>query len=140
MSGLRYRDTAPLRWRALDSLPEGPELLKLLRGNEQLLQLLPSIEAAPEQTYDDEPPPRHMQMLELRLRMLTELLADLLIQARPLPQQRSFELSVNELSWLDTEPPAVGQSIMVEIYLTLYLPKPLQLPAVVASVAAEHDK
>lgn len=138
MDGLRYRDTVPLRWRLVDELPQGPELARILRSNEQLLQLLPSLEAPPDHAYDDEPPSRYMQMLELRLRMLTELLADLLVQTQALPPEHPIELSVNELDWLDEDPPAVSSAVMVEVYLNPSMPRPLRLPAVVASLSTEQ--
>jgi hypothetical protein len=138
MDGLRYRDTVPLRWRLVDELPQGPELARVLKGNEQLLQLLPSLEAPAEHAYDDEPPSRYMQMLELRLRLLTELLADLLVQTQSLPPEHPVELSVNELDWLDEDPPAVSSAVMVEIYLSPSMPRPLRLPGVVASVSTEQ--
>lgn len=134
MSGLRYQNILPLRWRQVEALPVGQESERIARDNELLLQLLPTLEEAPDHGHDEESPPRHIQMLELRLQLLTELLADLLSQARPLPLARHVEIMAEAIEWIDDNPPLESTMLMIELYLHRLLPRPLNLSAVVEHV------
>lgn len=130
MTVLRYEDSIPLHWRPLDALPTGDNLDRLDRHNERVLALLPSLETPTEPVLDEEPP-RHLQVLEQRLQLLTELLGELLAQQRPLPPVRSVALSAEDIEWSDDTPPRAGATVMVEIYLHRLLPGPLRLPVTV---------
>lgn len=135
MSALRYEDQVPLRWRELEALPTGLERERIARENSRLLQLLPSLEeGAQEHVHDEEPPPRYIQLLELRLQLLTELLADLLAQSRPLPAVHALGITAEFIDWLDAQPPAPGALLLVEVFLHPLLPRPLCLLAEVMTV------
>lgn len=134
MSRLRYEDSIPLGWRRLASPLTEAELDRLQRENERLLLLLASLEPTAEP--DEEGPlPRHLQLLELRLQLLTDLLAELLAQTLPLPPARSMWLSAERIGWQDEAPPAIGERVQIEVYLSEAVPRPVRLQAVVESVA-----
>lgn len=134
MSGLSYEGMVSLRWQPLDALPAGDDLLQLAGDNERLLQLLPGLESMPESAHDEEAPPRYMQLLELRLQLLTELLAELLAQSQPPPPSHRVTLSAESISWEDEAPPPPGTALMLELFLHRHLPRPLRLPAVVERI------
>lgn len=138
MGALRYEDIVPLRWQQIEVLPEEREQERIALENIRLLQLLPSLEGSPG-PVDDEEPPRYIQTLELRLQLLTELLADLLAQSRPLPPERPLGITAETLDWLEGNPPAVGALLLVEVFLHPLLPRPLRLPAEVVAVEARKE-
>lgn len=131
MSELRYQDVIPLRWTRPAVPPSAAELDRLDRDNERLLRLLPALEN-PESVADDAQP-RQMQLLELRLQLLTDLLGELLAQANPLPPARALSLSVEEVSFSDETPPPEGEVVILELYLSASIPRPLRLPVRVSS-------
>lgn len=134
MSSLHYEGTVPLRWQLLEALPAGEALLQLGHDNERLLQLLPGLESTPEPAHDEEAPPRYMQLLELRLQLLTELLAELLAKTQPLPPAHRVMLSAETIGWEEEAPPPLGAVLMVELFLHRLMPRPLRLPVVVESL------
>lgn len=139
MSALRYEDRIPLRWQELEALPTGQEQERIAHANSRLLQLLPSLEDTPEHTHDEDPPPRYIQILELRLQLLTELLADLLAQSRPLPPVHVVSLTADSVEWQDAQPPTVGSSLLVEVFLHPLLPRPLCLAAEVMQLEPQEE-
>ncbi|NLO79809.1 MAG: hypothetical protein GX093_05815 [Xanthomonadaceae bacterium] len=141
MNALRYQDNVPLRWQELTALPSGAEEERIARDNSRLLQLLPFLEESGQEQHphDEEPPPRYIQLLEQRLLLLTELLADLLAQSRPLPPSHEIGITANTLDWIDDEPPAPGALLLVELFLHPLQPRPLRLPVEVLAVEPHED-
>jgi hypothetical protein len=138
MGGLRYQDSIPLRWQPLASGLSADALAQLARDAEQLLTLLAGLENVGEAPVDDEPRPRYLQQLELRLQLMTELLGELISQTRPLPSARPVALSADRLEWQDDAPPAAGTHLIVELYLHRLLPRPLRLPVRVDAVDGQR--
>lgn len=133
MSELYYQDRLPLRWRPSPaSTPD--DLARLRAGNERLLRLLPALEASGEPGDDDGPLPRHVQLLDLRLQLLTELLGELLAREADLPAPRPIRLGCDRLAWQEAAPPAPGAELRVELFLNPALPRPLELPVRVKTV------
>lgn len=139
MTVLRYEENIPLQWRPLGALLSADELDRLDRHNERVLALLPGLETPTDPALDEEPPPRHLQVLEQRLQLLTELLGELLAQQRPLPPVRAVAFSAEDIEWSDDAPPRVGATVMVELHLHRLLPGPLRLPVAVERQEAGGD-
>lgn len=132
---LRFQGKLPFHWQRLEAEPEAAERERLARDNERLLQLLPGVEPPPEPADEEGPLPRHLQHLELKLQLLTELLGELLARSHPLPPRRDVWFSTDQVGWHEAgDVPAIGMIVLAEPYLNESVPRPLRLIGQVRSV------
>ncbi len=132
---LSWEDRLPLAWRPApaDHAAETPRLYEsaLTRLNAIL-----TVGEALASELPDEGSPRTQDLvrLEARLNLLLAMVGELLAAQRPRPAARAVRLGGSWVEWEDPHPPAVGETLAVELYLNPSLPDAVTLPAVVAAV------
>ncbi len=133
MTSLRYDAELPLAWSQVEAFEEA-ELRRLAHRNEQLMLLLPSLEAATE-TDEEQPDPR-LQAIDFKLHLLIDMVGELLSRHDPLPPMLPVSLGSDDVRWRQTTPPQEDCQVLVDLYVNPRFPRSLKLPAKVNDVQA----
>lgn len=131
-SALRILRAMPIIWekQALDA-----HLLASLRQSAQLLMHALNLMDTG-LVHEAEAEHAHLQKLDAKIDLILHLLAQSLQGKQPLPQAMPVELGPEIISWQEFgTPPAVGDTLVLGLYLTPGLPLPLRLPAHITASA-----
>lgn len=135
VSAVCIESALPLDWQPRPQLTTGNiELQK--QGNVALLRALASIEITnPERDVHAEPVEKAIERVESKLDVLLLLVARMASGSITLPVEKAVTLDTQYLVWNESETlPAVGDTLLVNLYLNPRLPQPLQLNVVVESI------
>lgn len=130
---LRVESFLPIAWekQAMD-----PQILAALRKGAQLLMhafnlmdVVPLYESSDSENA-------HAQRLDAKVDLMLHLLAQSLQGSRPLPASVNVELGPEIVSWQEMgTAPAVGDTVVLALYLNPGLPLPVRLPAHITACA-----
>jgi len=128
--GITLEVVLPLSWAARQTTSQANVEMQR-QSNVSLLRALTSIEAmAPERELEDEATQKALERMESKLDIVMLLMAKLAGATGLLPSEKPVALRADSISWLEHEnTPAIGESIMVSIFLNPRLPQPLLLSA-----------
>jgi len=138
LSGLAYEDVAPLRWRQVAELPDGSDLQRMNAENAHVLQADASLEEhrRGEPREENEPMFQELQRLEFKLDVVLRVMSSLLEQQHAMPERRKFRIYSQGLEWHEAgKPPAVGDRVVVSLYVNKSLPFALELPGSISAVS-----
>ncbi len=135
--GLVYRSELPLAWRQIAD-PAELDAEALNAGNEQTLRLLAAVEEFFPDIADEHGQSHEFARLELKLNLLLELVTQLLAAQRSLPPASPLRLNAHAVEWdhIGADPPKTGDRLLLEVYLSPEVPRPIRLPAQVLQVQA----
>lgn len=132
---LSWEDWLPLAWRAAPAGSAAETSHLYDSALTRLNAILTVGEALGVEPSEDGPPrAQDMVRLEARLNLLLAMVGELLAAQRPRPAARAVRLGGAWIEWRDPQPPAVGDTLAVELYLNPSLPDAVTLPAVVDAV------
>lgn len=138
--GLVYEDALPLTWENLaeHSIAAG-QMASLNTANAETLRAILSIEhSISEHAEHESGVNAELSRLELKIDLLTYLVAQLAARESPLPPALPTRLSGGGIEWTGKHPtPAPGATILVTLYLSQKYPKPVHLQARVSAVEAQ---
>ncbi len=133
-AGLVYATQLPVRWTPL---PEDASSEAARRANAELLRILAVIEE-PISEPGEERAAAELQVLNAKLDVLIELTGRLLSAQEDVPPEVPVRLRATGMEWFEPQPPAAGQRILLELFLSRHYPTPLRLAArVVTSSPAD---
>lgn len=137
-AGLHYEDSLPLRWRRLN-LAELSSA-HIVEANAEFLRVMEAFEEHGPERSDESPELAHeILRIESKLNLLLDLMGRLLARQLKLPPPVPVSLGADHLAWTAPRAPAVGEMVLVEIYLRPEYPSPITLPAKVVSVAPDNE-
>lgn len=131
-SALRVSRALPITWekQALDAYA----LASLRQSAQLLMHALNLMDTG--LLHEAEAEYAHLQKLDAKLDLILHLLAQSLQGNRPLPQAMPVELGPEIIAWQELDaPPAVGDTVVLGLYLNPGLPLPLRLPAHITAAA-----
>lgn len=138
VSGLSFAGCFPLAWRPVDALPAASQQAELAAANGEILKALLLLDAPPGELGDDaDPGAQATARLDLKLNLLLDLMGQLLLQQRLVPQPRSLTLTPQGLVWQDDDAPVVDSLLGVELYCSMQYPRALVLHGRVVEVTPE---
>jgi hypothetical protein len=130
----------PLAWEDAGQVSQ-PALEQRSHANLSLLKALSAIDAATQER--DEAPEamrKHLERVESKLDVLLMLVAKLTLDNTQLPLDCEVKLSPTQISWKPHQSslPSVGQTIAIRLFLTIRVPQPLVLQAVVRNSGSDE--
>lgn len=139
--GLVYQANLPLSWRRVDDT-DIPTPDPLNFGNEQTLRLLAAVEEFLPDSVEEYSQNHDYARLELKLNLLLELVSELLAAQRTLPAPRSVRFNAHAVEWdhLGGEAPTVGDRLLLDLYPSAEVPRPLRLRVLVQQVQAAAEE
>jgi hypothetical protein len=136
-SGLVLEEYLPIAWAAQSAQPDPMRLTSLQSANERVLNTVLALEDSfPEAGEEHTGTTSELQRLDFKVTLLLDLVGQVLVHQLSVPPRAAVRLGADRIEWASTNPPAVGQSIAVQIYLNLRFPRPVNLLARVASLDA----
>lgn len=135
--GLLYEAPLPMRCTPAADW-DADRLAYAAEQNERVLQALRVLDeyALSEAGEEGGAVAQELARLDAKLNLMLDLVNQLLTRHLDLPPPRAVALGSQGLSWHTDAPPAVGDAVVVELYLNVRYPVPLVLQARVASVGA----
>lgn len=134
--GLIYAARFPLRWQPLAA--ESPTDAAR-RDNADLLRVLALVEE-PLGEGGEERGSAELQTINAKLDVLIGLLGRVLGAQQVMPAEADVRLHATGIEWSDAQPPAAGERILLELYLSPSHPGPLRLAARVTACAARDAR
>jgi hypothetical protein len=133
---LTYEDRIPLAWRALPEPATSADLAHLYEAALSRLNAILAVgEAAPADHLEDAGSrAQETARLEARVNLLVAMVGELLAVHRPPPAARSVRLGGQWVEWEEMAPPAPGEIVALDLYLSPTIPDPVRLPAEVKTV------
>ena len=132
-TGISLDATLPLDWEEETSVITS--ILEQRRhGNLNLLKALAAVETATKESDDvPESMRKSLERVESKLDVLLMLVAQLTLDAAPLPSDREISLSQACISWKEpsSNTPLAGQTLKIRIFLSPRIPQPLVVRAIV---------
>jgi hypothetical protein len=138
--GLIFDEAMPVVWTE-GPLAEGLALARLNADNHQLLGAESSLdEVRVHEALKDESPAlvNELQRLEYKVNILLRLTAELALRNSGLPPAQRIRLSSHALEWFGEQPPPVGSTGLLSVYVNPALPQPVRIPCVVVGESL-HD-
>jgi hypothetical protein len=135
--GLSYDDHLPLRWRRASTAEQASP--HVAETNAEFLRVMAAFEEHSPERAEERPELAHeILRIESKLNLLLDLMGRLLAQQLKLPVPVPVSLGADQLAWTAAKAPAVGDSLLVELYLRPEYPSPLTLPVRVMSVEPDE--
>jgi hypothetical protein len=134
--GLSFEASLPFAWRVLDAVPDAAHLTYWNEYNEAALRSMAALDE-----YTNQPPEEHatqaheLARLEFKVNLVLDLIGQLLAQQMLLPEAVWLKVGARGIEWTSLQAPAVGEPLLLQLYLTPSYPRPLELPATVV----KHD-
>lgn len=127
--GISFLMSAPLAWEVSTTGLSAQEC----EENEKLLRVILALDEYPVEHSEE------LAVLDMKVNIILELLADLLTHQLDLPDAVEFRLGASELMWADKgHLPAVGEHIGLSVYLHRTFPRPLLLRGRVHAIQDGH--
>src|SRR5579862_4133825 len=132
---ISYEDELPLTWIGQSKLPRPFDATRLAETNQRTLGTIAQLEERPAVTDDPGQPEQELSRLHAKLDALIAVVGVVLPRFLSLPPPTRLHLSWRGVIWnAVAEPPPVGETGYVEIYLHAALLKVLRLPARIVRV------
>jgi hypothetical protein len=130
--GVSLEATLPLTWSVAEEISHSHAELRS-QTNISLLRALAAIDVVtPEHETYGEPTQKALERVEAKMDMVLLMVAQLMGVSKPLPAETAVSMFNQGITWLEQgEAPAVGQSVVVDLYLNVRLPQALHLPVMV---------
>lgn len=128
-----YEDSVPLSWH-LRGEDEPLHFAGLNVANEETLRILLLLNEAMPDSGDEELRMPELQRLDLKINIVLDLVAQLITRATPLPQTYPIRIAATGLEWRQTQPLAIGEQGIIEVYMDKKYPRPLRLAVQVGAV------
>jgi hypothetical protein len=137
--GLVLGGCLPLTWRVIDSLPNAADLEQQSSANLDTLRFLSLLDTPLGESGDETPDGKSQTItrLDFKLNLLLELVGQLFVQQRVIPEARQLTLTSKNLNWQDDEKLTIGNLLHIELYCSLKYPRPLQLYGRVDNIIAQ---
>ena len=125
--GLVYEDHIPLRWRTIHAPLPPTRLSQLDQQNEELLAFTATLEEHKGDVADDEHDPyrQDVQRVEHKVNLLLDMVGQLLARQTDMPDPVAVRLAPGAIEWHAPQPPAVNDSLLLEIFINPKYPSPL---------------
>lgn len=125
-STLRVQAHLPIAWEK--QALELHVITSLRQGSQLLMHAINLMDSG--MPRDAEGESAHLQKLDAKIDLMLHLLAHSLQGSRPLPQSVNLEFGPEQISWQELgTAPAVGDTVVISLYLNPGLPLPVRLPA-----------
>ncbi|TCS70553.1 atypical PilZ domain-containing cyclic di-GMP receptor [Sulfuritortus calidifontis] len=125
-STLRVEAFLPIAWEKQAMEPQ--TLAALRKGAQLLMHAFNLMDLSP--LHESDGDNAHLQRLDAKVDLILHLLAQNLQGSRSLPTSVNVELGPEIVSWQEAGTlPAVGDTVVVALYLNPGLPLPVRLPA-----------
>ncbi len=129
---LRVEAYLPIVWEK--HVMDAQTLASLRKGAQLLMHAFNLMDVTP--LHESDGDHLHLQRLDAKVDLILHLLAQNLQGSRPLPGSVNVELGPEIVSWQETGTlPAVGDTVVLTLYLNPGLPLPVRLPAHVTASA-----
>jgi hypothetical protein len=130
---LVLEESLPLRWRVVETPATAA---RTLLANEETLRVILSFDEHHVEASDENPEfVQDLQRLETKINLILELVSQVLARQLQLPEALPVRLSAHEIEWETSSAPAVGSSVLLELYVCTRYPRPLFLTATVQGFA-----
>ncbi|GAB6040635.1 PilZ domain-containing protein [Endothiovibrio diazotrophicus] len=132
-----YEGELPVAWSTLEALPEWPVLARLNQADEELLEVISGQEQIRNDfvTDDEDSLTTRLGDIESKLNLVIDLVGQLLRQNLIIPAATQLRFNADGIVWRAGEGgPEVGALVMVELYPSMLIPRPIRLPGRVAAV------
>ena len=132
-----YEGELPVAWSPLEALPEWPVLARLNQADEELLEVISGQEQMRNDFSADDEDSLTMRLgdLESKLNLVIDLVGQLLRQNLIIPSAVPMRFNADGIIWRGGENlPESGALVMVELYPSMLIPRPIRLPGKVAAV------
>ena len=120
-----------------------PDFSQLDADNENTFQIIAALDRILLDSFDEEGE-RHapeLARIEHKLNMVIDLMLQLLCQFQTQPESVSIQMTAQSLQWSSMQaPPAVGDHLLVDVYLSQGYPKPVRFYGCVESVQPDADR
>ncbi len=138
---LVYEDQVPLRWSPVEAPLPAAQLASLDQRNEEMLAFIAALEEYKGDGADDEHEPHRQELLrvEHKINLLLEMVGQLLARHADLPGAVPVRLSPGAIEWRSENAPAVGERLLLEIFINKKYPSPLVFPGRVRQVDAQDQ-
>jgi hypothetical protein len=130
--GLSFEASLPFAWRVLDAVPDAAHLAYWNEYNEAALRSMAALDE-----YTNQPPEEYttqghdLARLEFKVNLMLDLIGQLLAQQMLLPDAVWLKVGARGIEWASPQAPALGEPLLLQLYLTPSYPRPLELPATV---------
>ncbi len=130
--GVCYEEGLPLTWRRLEAPVDSARWHELNARNEAALRLLCIRMEGPRESTDEQASSHELAQIDFKLSLLMDLVGELLVRQLEMPVTRRVRLGSQGLLWEGPEGQetrlAVGDRVLVTVYLDPYCPRPVAFP------------
>lgn len=139
--GLSFEASLPFTWRVLDAVPDAAHLTYWNEYNEAALRNIAALDE-----HTNQPPEEHatqghdLVRVEFKINLLLDLVGQLLAQQMLLPETVWLKVGARGVEWGHPHPPALEQSLLLQLYLTPGYPRALELPATVVKLDTQSKE
>jgi hypothetical protein len=139
-AGVSLEATLALAWAPTGEVSATQKELRT-QTNIALLRALAAIDVvASEHEAHAEPAQKAMERVEAKVDVVLLMVAQLMGANVPLPPETQVAMFSQNITWLENgAAPAVGSSVVVDLYLNPRLPKALHLPAMVQELQTQEN-
>ena len=135
LGGLSFSDAISIEWRRVEQMPDEARLAIVNESNESFLRAVSVIGAFPGEFSEEEvASSQEIARLDLKISLLLDLVSELIYQQSSVPPRRTVTVSAKEIAWRDEHPPALGDTVFIQVYIQHGTPKPLSLYGQVVAV------
>lgn len=138
---LTFTGCFPLVWHPVHTLPAANQQVELASANGEVLKALLLLDTPLGELGDDaaEAGMQDMARLDFKLNLLLDMMGQLLLKQRIVPQARPLTLMPQSLIWQDDDAPVLDSLLQVELYCSMKYPRPLRLYGRVVEVNPQNS-
>lgn len=137
--GLIHTDHLPLSWQPLETARWEAMRTGILGQCADTLRAILALELSSGEKVEQDPGVAHeLQRLEIKLDLLSGLIAQFIAEQSVRPPRREVRLGAEGLGWSGDPCAAVGSLVLVSVFLSSRYPQPVQLPARVVAQQGER--
>ena len=127
----------PLHWMHFQEEPSTMEHLRRITANEEALRAISLMEDPRLDLNEEHERSSDIQRIESKVNIVLDLVALLARQSSQLPPMYPTRLASTFIEWQCSAAPQDGQSVIVQVYLSVKYPRPVQLVGIAEAVAAD---
>ena len=124
-SNVFFEDYLPVRWRILTQPPHPRDVLRFREENEFTLRYLHLTQPIIVDPKEDSSLNVEMRRVEIKLDLLMNWAARILMRDEGVPEHKSIRMHQNEICWQCGEPFQINQWVEVVVYTNRHIPQPL---------------
>ncbi len=131
--------TLPITWSVAEEVSRSHAELRM-HNNISLLRALAAIDVVtPEHETHVESTHKALERVEAKMDVVLLMMEQLMGLNKPLPPETQVSMFSTRLIWVEHgTAPAVGQSVVVDLYLNVRLPQALHLPVIVKELQPQE--